>query len=177
MKIECLLKREDGTRVTFDAWPNEQFPDVTAPDAEYHFKPVDRKNPRSPHVADVTNEHHAARLLSISTAYRFFDDGSTGAGFERPSVPAPQPRAAAPVIVIVPDAASPADPAKVAAVRELSVKELKKQINTFDDATLRAALVEEKGNKADAPRKTWIEVVEAQLGNEEEEEEGGSKDD
>lgn len=169
MKIECIPKREDGTRVHFDEWPNEQFPDAKAPEIEYHFKPVDQKNPRSPHVAEVENEHHIARLLSISHAYRYFDDGS-GSGFQMPTVAAPVPQTNVVPLKTAPKPEAGFDQAKVDAVRALSVKDLKKQINGFDDVTLRAALKIEQDRTDDAPRKTWIEVVEAQLGEDEEEE-------
>jgi hypothetical protein len=53
VKIECVLYREGGTEVELGG-------------KKYHFKPqADGK-----HVAEVADKHHAARLLSISEAYR-----------------------------------------------------------------------------------------------------------
>lgn len=53
MKIECILKRKGGTEITLGA-------------TKYHFTPdeLDR------HVAEVSDETHINRLLSITEAYR-----------------------------------------------------------------------------------------------------------
>jgi hypothetical protein len=53
MKIECTLKRKGGTVVEL-------------PGKTYHFKEQDDGK----HVADVTNEAHIERFLSIPEAYR-----------------------------------------------------------------------------------------------------------
>lgn len=50
MKIECLIRRKKGTLVEFKA-----------DGAAYHFTPDEEGR----HVADVDNEKHAERLLSI----------------------------------------------------------------------------------------------------------------
>ena len=39
----------------------------------YHFKPVDEKNPLSPHVADVRDKEHYKTLMKID-AYQPFDE-------------------------------------------------------------------------------------------------------
>ncbi|MDN7179102.1 hypothetical protein M0D69_13975 [Caballeronia sp. SEWSISQ10-4 2] len=54
MKIECTIQRKDGTIVELSGRP-------------YHFKPS-ADDPR--HVAEVTDEAHIERLLSIREAYR-----------------------------------------------------------------------------------------------------------
>ena len=59
MKIECLLKRADGTIVT-----------MAAPDRHYHFKPSET-DPR--HIAEVDVQHHAKALLRITEGYRAVD--------------------------------------------------------------------------------------------------------
>lgn len=64
MKIESIIQRAKGTVV--------EFPGVT-----YHFKP---EQPGGPHVADVDNEDHADRLLSIPEGYR-------AAGKSKPAAP------------------------------------------------------------------------------------------
>lgn len=64
--IECMIQRKGGSVVPFGIKPNETI---------YHFAPIDATDPESPHVADVPDEHHYQRLLSIDTAYRaYFPD-------------------------------------------------------------------------------------------------------
>lgn len=62
MKIVCTLLRQGGTVVDFD----EKFP----PAAKYHFKP---ETDGGPHVTEVTEKKHIARLLSIPEAYEMYD--------------------------------------------------------------------------------------------------------
>lgn len=59
-KIECLIRRAGGSKVT-----------MNAPDREYHFAPsVDD----SRHIADVDVAHHVKSLLRIKEGYRAVDD-------------------------------------------------------------------------------------------------------
>lgn len=53
MLIECIIRREGGSRVSIGS-------------ATYHFTP----NGQGAHVADVDVPEHAERLLSIAEAYR-----------------------------------------------------------------------------------------------------------
>ncbi len=53
MKIECILKRDGGTKVDLDG-------------TQYHFKPQEDGS----HTAEVSDIDHARRLLSIKEAYR-----------------------------------------------------------------------------------------------------------
>ncbi|WRQ05513.1 DNA polymerase [Ralstonia phage AhaGv] len=53
MQIECILKRQGGTKVTLEG-------------VEYHFAPLED----AAHVAEVESEPHVKRLLSIDEAYR-----------------------------------------------------------------------------------------------------------
>ena len=69
MRIESLLRRKSGTKVTLDG-------------VEYHFKP----EPDGREFADVTNQDHIGIFLSIREGYRL-------AG-EAPQAPAPAPIAA-----------------------------------------------------------------------------------
>lgn len=62
MKIECKLKRPGGTHVDMGT-------------AKYHFAPLDD----GAHVADVEDEAHEARFLSISDAYRVYKGSAEGA--------------------------------------------------------------------------------------------------
>ncbi len=75
VRIECILKRKGGSKLHFDQWPNDDLPGAPeAPEADYHFAPLDPSDPNSPHVATVCNEHHIARFLSISHAYKLYGD-------------------------------------------------------------------------------------------------------
>jgi hypothetical protein len=53
MLIECIIKRDGGTRLTLWGTP-------------YHFEP----DADGRHVADVTDPAHVERFLSIPEAYR-----------------------------------------------------------------------------------------------------------
>lgn len=55
MQIECKLKRDGGTKVDMGT-------------AQYHFAPL----ADGAHVAEVENEKHIDRFLSISEAYRLY---------------------------------------------------------------------------------------------------------
>lgn len=55
MKIECILKREGGSVVDLGG-------------IEYHFEPL----ADGAHVADVTDEAHIDRFLSISEGYKVY---------------------------------------------------------------------------------------------------------
>ncbi|QMV32515.1 hypothetical protein 2A_00037 [Ralstonia phage Darius] len=63
MQIECILKRQGGTKVTLEG-------------VEYHFAPLED----AAHVAEVESEPHCKRLLSIPEAYQpYRPASSTGA--------------------------------------------------------------------------------------------------
>lgn len=156
MKIQCLIERKGGTTVTFDAsarWPA----------GEYHFLP-DPSEPRTPHLAEVTEELHIHRFLGMPDTYRAYIAGQT-----KPAAPAqPAQPGATGGVALPPKQPDPAatttpavDPAKVTELRELTIKDLKANINTYSTEQLAAALAAEK---ADDPRKGWVEVVEAHLG-------------
>lgn len=59
MKIESIIKRDPPTVITLG-------------DTTYRFQPDDQGR----HVADVTDKHHIARLLSIAEGYQLADDES-----------------------------------------------------------------------------------------------------
>ena len=75
MKIECKLKRENGTKAEIDG-------------IVYHFAPL----PDGAHVAEVLNEKHQDRFLSISEAYRLYRGKEEAA---------PAPSAAAPADIAI----------------------------------------------------------------------------
>lgn len=62
MLIQCTIKRQGGSRVTLG-------------DQRYHFAPDDLGR----HVAEVTDEAHIARLLSISAYVALGDDAPVAA--------------------------------------------------------------------------------------------------
>lgn len=55
MKIECILKREGGSKVEIGG-------------TEYHFV----QQPDGAHVAEVSNNGHIQRFLSIPEGYRIY---------------------------------------------------------------------------------------------------------
>lgn len=62
MKIESIIQRAEGTEVVLDR-------------TRYVFRPLDKNDKWSPHVAEVTNEDHIAILLGISEGYREYVEG------------------------------------------------------------------------------------------------------
>ncbi|UAW00952.1 hypothetical protein [Ralstonia phage RPZH3] len=62
MQIECILKRQGGTKVTLEG-------------VEYHFAPLED----AAHVAEVESEPHCKRLLSIPEAYQPYRPASSAA--------------------------------------------------------------------------------------------------
>ena len=79
MKIECILQRKGGTHVEM-------------PGKSYHFAPQDDGR----HVAEVTNESHIERFLSIREAYRIMRSPGAAA-VEETLAPAVDDGADAPV--------------------------------------------------------------------------------
>ncbi|WP_288385432.1 hypothetical protein [uncultured Acinetobacter sp.] len=60
--IECLIKRKGGTDVPFGFNAAKQI--------TYRFRPLDVNDPESPHIAEVSNEDHYSRFISIRESYR-----------------------------------------------------------------------------------------------------------
>lgn len=58
MLIECLIRREGGSRITLDG-------------ENYHFKPDGSSSPA--HICEVASEEHARKLLAIKDGYRRFN--------------------------------------------------------------------------------------------------------
>ncbi|WP_202841963.1 hypothetical protein [Luteimonas saliphila] len=172
MKIQCLIRRAQGSQVSFDA--NDKWPA-----GHYHFKP-ESDAPGAPHVAEVTEEMHLHRLLSQPDVYRVVPDGQAKAdvpasgGVVIPPKQPPAPPAAPPAgppagdttTAPPPPPAADVDAKVVDEIRDLTVRELKAKVNTYDAAALRAALAIERDRKDDKPRTSWIAVVEAHLGAE-----------
>lgn len=60
--VECLIKRKGGSDVPFGFNAAKQV--------VYRFRALDEKDPESPHIADVSNDDHYDRLISIRESYR-----------------------------------------------------------------------------------------------------------
>lgn len=74
MKIESLLRRPGGTKVTLDG-------------VEYHFKP----GPDGREFADVTNSDHIGIFASIREGYRVAGAETKAPEPAKPDAPAPAP--------------------------------------------------------------------------------------
>lgn len=59
--IECIIKREGGTRVAIGHNPVKQ--------THYHFKPINEKDPTAPHVCAVLDDH-LGMFLAVRESYR-----------------------------------------------------------------------------------------------------------
>lgn len=66
MKIESIIKRASGTEVVLDR-------------TRYVFLPIDKNDPQSPHVCDVSDEDHVATFLRIKEGYREYEEGAAPA--------------------------------------------------------------------------------------------------
>lgn len=67
--IECILKRKGGSTVTLGH--------KHATQRTYQFKPLDEKDPASPHLCDVQHEDDYALFLSVREGYRRYLPGKT----------------------------------------------------------------------------------------------------
>lgn len=82
MKIECILRREGGTRAEIGG-------------TEYHFEPL----ADGAHVAEIANDEHADRFLAIPEAYKVYRGKDKPTGEPRavtapaPTEPKPEPEA------------------------------------------------------------------------------------
>lgn len=76
MKIESLLRRPGGTKVTLDG-------------VEYHFKP----GPDGREFADVTNSDHIGIFTSIREGYRVAGGEAKATEAAKLAAPAPAPEA------------------------------------------------------------------------------------
>lgn len=123
-------------------------------DRTYFFRPLTGTS--GPHVAEVTDEAHIARLLSIAECYE---------RFELPSLQ----RATEPPVV----ATEPPEPLtggqlekleRAKALRSLPVAELRAQLQQIQDAELLTMLLTlEREATAPPPRRTVVDIVAARL--------------
>lgn len=131
--IESIIKRKAGTTLDF-------------PTASYHFKP----NNEGAHVAEVEDEAHIARLLSIPEGYRLYQGTAAKPAPTDPTEPVAPPaapegtNAAQPAVVTAPDAPATSLEAAQAALEEA-----------------RALYIQAFGKK---PHHTWgVEKIKAEI--------------
>ena len=131
--IESIIKRKAGTKIDF-------------PTASYHFKP----NDEGAHVAEVEDEAHIARLLSIPEGYRLYQGIAAKPASTETSEPvtpaaAPEVTGAAPPAAVTP-------PEALAATLEAAQAALE---------GARALYIQAFGKK---PHHTWgVEKIKAEI--------------
>lgn len=65
--VECTIRRKNGSLI-------EMPPSRMNPNGKnYKFKPADKDDPYSPHVADVADGQHLAMLLKVSESFRIVE--------------------------------------------------------------------------------------------------------
>ena len=90
IKVECIIRREGGSRVTIGK-------------NTYHFKP----QADGAHVCEIDHPPHLSRLLSISEGYRVYDPDLVDEPAQEPE-PAPEPKPAP--VTTEPQPAAPESP-------------------------------------------------------------------
>ncbi|WP_151721060.1 hypothetical protein [Acinetobacter ursingii] len=75
--VECLIKRKGGSDVPFGFSAAKQV--------SYRFRPLDANDPESPHIADVTNDDHYDRLISIRESFRPYSQATYQPATQIPS--------------------------------------------------------------------------------------------
>jgi hypothetical protein len=141
MLIECHTRRKKGTTVNF-------------PGVSYHFKPTKEGGP---HVCEVKDEGHIARLLSITECY-------TEAGHE---LPKPKKPPSAPIVEI-PDEPSDEDKLKVEedldielqmceTIIGMNVRDASEQLGVLSDPALEQLATMEMSGQA---RSTLLQAIE-----------------
>lgn len=142
----------------------------------YHFKPADPANPHSPHVAEVTNEAHIQRFLSIVEGYCIYTtpDATPAATASRPTAQtqtAPPPES---------NGISPVDGGGIPAALDTELEEAGKQLNALnwqklnaelakggiDEAVVTRALAIELAKPEADQRDTTIKIIKKYLGKE-----------
>jgi hypothetical protein len=110
MKIECKNKRDGGTVVDMPNGDGQK-------DTRYHFKPLDPRDPDSPHVAEVSAAHSRLFFKADADVYLVYEAAPVPT-FEAPVTPPPPFAApvAPPADVVTPatPVETPADPQVVA---------------------------------------------------------------
>lgn len=143
---------------------------ITLDQSTYFFRPVDG-TANGPHVCEVSNEAHAARLLSIKEGYEAFEVPELAriAPVAPLTVAPPVP----PQLTTDPGASLPPAPAgehqdRVIALRGLNVADLRaqlQQITTENNGLklLAALLAAEEGATQPPPRRTVVEAIRARI--------------
>jgi hypothetical protein len=94
-KLECTIKRPTGTHAPMP--PTQMHPHGKT----YWFKPTDKDDPYSQHVADVADPQHLAMFLRVTQSFRFAEapesvpargtEGAAGGGPLVDPLPVPFP--------------------------------------------------------------------------------------
>lgn len=128
----------------------------------YFFRPLDG-NADSPHVCEVDDEHHAARLLSITEGYRVavtpqaFTRAEAKPTPQDPKVPVKTEGQGAPTKIATPDLTDE-QKERVAALRASSVADLRSVIGGIEDvAVLTGTLADEQASPT--PRATVVDLL------------------
>jgi hypothetical protein len=138
MLIQCLIRRKNGSTVTFDANSAER---LGLPPGSYHFAPRTAEDD-APHVAEVTNPAHIDHFLTIP-GFRVLHD--------LPVTPTDAPKLSKPVKAFDADA-----------VQKLSVRDLREQVEHLDAEQVRAVLQLEQDQGDDA-RSSVVELLMSRL--------------
>lgn len=159
MKIESIIRRADGTKVTLDR-------------TNYTFSPADKENPDSPHICDVTDPRHIAALLAITEGYRPADGEEIPedvVAVSRPKTDTPRPaRELSPISLEDEDGEigrkeAEADRAEYLAQVQREAEERAKSLQDFSDADI-APNPDDQDDGADGGD---IEVIEPENGADE----------
>ena len=135
---------------------------VTLGTMTYFFRPVDG-TANGPHVCEVSEPAHIARLLEITEGYEAFEV-PTLARVPAPPAPSGEGGAPAPPSGDPPPPAPPVpdgvDPDRVLAIRGLSVVELRAQVPQITDAALLTAVLSaEEAATQPPPRRTVVDLL------------------
>lgn len=130
---------------------------ITLDRETYFFRPVDG-TPDGPHVCEVSDPTHVARLLSITEGYEAFDVPELA----RVQTQATVTPVAAPVAPPDSPVAAPASEHhdRVIALRALKVADLRAQLQQITDTSLLSALsAAEESATQPPPRRTVVEAI------------------
>lgn len=136
----------------------------------YFFRPIDG-TPDGPHVCEVTDPEHVARLLSITEGYAPFELPTLLRQQPAEPIKPPGEQPATQVIAVggttQPPAAPPPDGVdqdRVIALRGLSVADLRVQLQQITDKALLGALLAlEESSTQPPPRATVLSIVRARI--------------
>lgn len=140
---------------------------ITLDQSTYFFRPVDG-TANGPHVCEVSDAAHAARLLSITEGYEEFEVPELAriapVAPLLPVPPLPDEAPGAPPAAPLPPAPAGEHHDRVLALRGLNVADLRAQLQQITDPSLLAALsAAEEGATQPPPRRTVVEAIRARI--------------